>query len=164
DIVRAARRLAFDLDRYAYSTYVVELIDSMVEGREAEPAMFDLTEAMLQRVDSSAEAPAPEWLRHFDVRLLTLTGPAPRLGRGQRCCAKAGGCRGRPPGWLRCGGPARVVLSPALREQTEIIMARQSAKRPFRKKAASSSNPRTKSKHVYFFGGGKAEGTAKMKD
>jgi pyruvate, orthophosphate dikinase len=39
-------------------------------------------------------------------------------------------------------------------------MARQSAKR----KAASSSKARTRSKHAYFFGGGKAEGTAKMKD
>src|SRR5262249_13900999 len=50
EIVRAARKLAFDLDRYAYSTYTVELIDSMVEGREAEPAIFDLTETMLQRI------------------------------------------------------------------------------------------------------------------
>jgi len=83
--VRAARRLAFDLDRYAYSTYVVELIDSMVEGREAEPAIFDLTEAMLQLIDSSSEAPAPEWLRHFELRLLTLAGLEPRLERCARC-------------------------------------------------------------------------------
>jgi DNA repair protein RecO (recombination protein O) len=85
EIVRAARRLAFDLDRYAYSTYVVELIDSMVEGREAEPAIFDLTEAMLQRIDSSPEAPAPEWLRHFEMRLLTLAGLEPRLEHCARC-------------------------------------------------------------------------------
>ncbi len=85
DIVRAARKLAFDLERYAYSTYVVELIDSMVEGREAEPAIFDLTEEMLQRIDSSPEAPAPEWLRYFEMRLLTLAGLEPQLERCVRC-------------------------------------------------------------------------------
>jgi DNA repair protein RecO (recombination protein O) len=85
EIVRAARRLAFDLDRYAYSTYVVELIDSMVEGREAEPAMFDLTEATLQRIDSSPEVPSPEWLRHFEMRLLALAGLEPRLEHCARC-------------------------------------------------------------------------------
>jgi DNA repair protein RecO (recombination protein O) len=83
--VRAARRLAFDLDRYAYSTYVVELIDSMVEGREAEPVIFDLTEAMLERIDSSPEAPSPEWLRHFEMRLLSLAGLEPRLEQCARC-------------------------------------------------------------------------------
>ncbi len=83
--MRAPRKLGSDLDRYAYSTYVVELIDSMVEGREAEPAIFDLTEAMLQRIDSSPEAPAPEWLRHFEMRLLSLAGLEPRLEHCARC-------------------------------------------------------------------------------
>ncbi len=43
-------------------------------------------------------------------------------------------------------------------------MARQPAKTPSRKKPAPSRGARTNSKHVYFFGGGKAEGDAKMKD
>ena len=85
DIIRGPRRIALDLDRYAYSTYVVELIDSMVEGREAEPAVFDLAERTLERVDSAAEAPTAEWLRTFEVALLTLTGFAPRLERCARC-------------------------------------------------------------------------------
>ena len=85
DIVRAARRLAFDLDRYAYSTYVVELIDSMVEGREADAAVFDLVEQTLARIDTSADTPAANWLRGFEVKLLTLPGLEPRLDRCARC-------------------------------------------------------------------------------
>jgi len=85
EIVRGPRKLAFDLERYAYSTYVVELVDSMVEGREAEAAIFDLAEATLERIDGSPETPAADWLRSFEVRLLTLTGLEPRLERCARC-------------------------------------------------------------------------------
>lgn len=79
EIVRGARRLAFDLDRYAYSTYVVELVDSMVEGREAEPAIFEFVESTLARIDSDPDPPAPEWLRAFEVKLLALAGLEPKL-------------------------------------------------------------------------------------
>jgi len=86
DIVRAARKIALDLDRYAYSTYVVELIDSMVEGREAEPGVFDLAEEVLCLIDSSPDpAPSPQWLRRFEVRMLTLTGLEPHLEACGRC-------------------------------------------------------------------------------
>jgi pyruvate,orthophosphate dikinase len=43
-------------------------------------------------------------------------------------------------------------------------MARQSAKKQSRKNVRSSNRARSTSKHVYSFGGGKAEGTAKMKE
>lgn len=90
DIVRGARKLTLDLDRYAYSTYVVELIDSMIEGREAEPALFELAEATLARIDTAPEAPLPEWLRAFEVRLLVLAGFEPRLDRCTRCQRRPG--------------------------------------------------------------------------
>jgi DNA repair protein RecO len=84
--VRAARHAALDLDRYAYSIYVVELIDSMVVGREAEPHVFDLVEEVLALIDSPAKAsPTPEWLRHFEVRLLGLSGLEPQLESCGRC-------------------------------------------------------------------------------
>jgi DNA repair protein RecO (recombination protein O) len=85
DIVRGARRLAFDLDRYAYSTYVVELVDSMVEGQEAEAAVFELVEHTLERLDSDPDPPVAEWLRAFEVKLLALTGLEPRIDRCARC-------------------------------------------------------------------------------
>ncbi|MGH7823105.1 MAG: DNA repair protein RecO, partial [Candidatus Binatia bacterium] len=41
EIVRPVRNVTRDLDRYAWSTYVLEVLDCMVEGREAEPAVFE---------------------------------------------------------------------------------------------------------------------------
>ncbi|MGH7822330.1 MAG: DNA repair protein RecO [Candidatus Binatia bacterium] len=87
DIVRAARKLTFDLDRYAYSTYVVDLTDSLVEGREADAATFDLVEEALALIDGCPSLPAPEWLRAFEIRLLALAGLEPRLESCGRCRA-----------------------------------------------------------------------------
>lgn len=88
EILRAPRSTGRDLDRYAFSTYLVELVDCMVEGREAEPAIFDLTEETLARIDASnGSAPAPEWLRYFETRLLALSGLEPRLSACARCGA-----------------------------------------------------------------------------
>jgi DNA repair protein RecO (recombination protein O) len=90
DIVRAPRNVTRDLDRYAYSTYILEVIDCMVEGREAEPAIFDLTEEMLQTIDvSHPQPPSVDWLRYFETRLLGLTGFEPHLDRCARCAAPA---------------------------------------------------------------------------
>ena len=85
DIVRAPRKLGLDLDRYAYSTYVVELVDSMIEGREADAYTFELVEQTLERIDAAAETPAADWLRRFEVKLLTVTGFEPRLEHCSRC-------------------------------------------------------------------------------
>src|SRR5262249_16921408 len=79
EVVRAPRNLSRDLDRYAYSTYALELVDCLVEGREAEAPLFDLSEEMLCRIDDLATPPAAEWLRRFEVRLLALVGLEPRL-------------------------------------------------------------------------------------
>jgi DNA repair protein RecO (recombination protein O) len=85
DIIRSARKLAFDLDRYAFSTYVVEIIDSMVEGREAEASLFDLAESTLARIDESPGTPDAMWLRYFETKVLSLTGLEPRFGYCNRC-------------------------------------------------------------------------------
>lgn len=86
EIVRAARNVTRDLDRFAYSTYVLEVTDCMVEGREAEPAIFDLVEELLQGIDASYPARVnPDWLRYFEARILRLTGLDPHLDRCVRC-------------------------------------------------------------------------------
>jgi DNA repair protein RecO (recombination protein O) len=129
DIVRPARKVAFDLDRYAYSTYVVELIDSMVEGREADPGLFDLAEEVLALIDSSPDpTPSPQWLRHFEVRLLTLTGLEPHLEACGRCrrplAALPEGSRFNPrDGTLlcaACSAGSGIVVS---RDAVEAIVA-----------------------------------------
>lgn len=109
DIVRSARKLAFDLDRYAFSIYVVEIIDSMVEGQEAEASLFDLAESTLERIDGSAAAPDALWLRYFETKVLSLAGLEPRFERCHRCQRPShdAGARFRfdpRGGTLRCDG------------------------------------------------------------
>ena len=91
EIIRPTRNVTRDLDRYAWSTYVLEVIDCMVEGREAEPPLFDLAEELLREIDESYPRPlAPDLLRYFEARLLELTGFEPRLDTCSRCARPAG--------------------------------------------------------------------------
>ena len=86
EILYAPRRLTRDLDRYAFSTYGIEVLDCMIEGREAEGAVYDLAREFFGAIDAKTEkAPGPELLRWFELRLLTLSGFEPRLSRCQRC-------------------------------------------------------------------------------
>jgi DNA repair protein RecO (recombination protein O) len=88
EIVRPARNVTRDLDRYAWSTYVLEVIDCMVEGREADSCLFDLAERSLREIDSSFPAPlSQEMLRSFEARLLDITGFTPSLETCSRCAA-----------------------------------------------------------------------------
>jgi DNA repair protein RecO (recombination protein O) len=92
EVVRLARNVSRDLERYAWSAYVVDVTDSMVEGREAEPPLFDLVEETLQRIDSSWPEPLRvQWLRYFETRFLTLAGFEPRIDRCSRCSRPAPG-------------------------------------------------------------------------
>jgi DNA repair protein RecO (recombination protein O) len=85
EILRPCRNAIRDLDRYAWSTYVTELADCMVEGQEAEKSIFDLVEATLARIDSTFPAPLERsWLRSFEARLLMTCGLSPRL---DDCCS-----------------------------------------------------------------------------
>ncbi len=124
DIVRPARTLSRDLDRYAYSTYVLELIDCMVEGREADAALFELTDEVLWRIDTDPAAPSSDWLRYFETRLLALTGFEPRMDACGRCRRRSAEApapfRFNPrDGKLLCGDCAdqsgMVVSQPAVR-------------------------------------------------
>jgi DNA repair protein RecO (recombination protein O) len=86
EIVRSRRRLTRDLDRYAYTTYVLEVLDCMVEGKEAEPAVYELARKLLTEIDEREGAPpGAEVLRYFEIQLLTLCGLEPRLAVCRRC-------------------------------------------------------------------------------
>jgi DNA repair protein RecO (recombination protein O) len=86
EILAAPRRLTRDLERYAFSTYVIEVLDCMIEGREAEGAVYDLARDVFLAIDAAdVRAPGPELLRWFEVRLLTLCGFEPRLATCRRC-------------------------------------------------------------------------------
>lgn len=86
EIVRSPRRLMRDLDRYAFTTYVLEVLDCMVEGKEAEAAVFELARTLLAEIDQREGAPpGAEVLRFFELQLLTLCGLEPRLAVCRRC-------------------------------------------------------------------------------
>ena len=105
EIRRPCRNAVRDLERYAWSTYVLEVVDCMVEGREAEPALFDLTESVLARIDSSFPEPLDRsWLRAFEAGLLQQCGLDPRLETCAGCGRPAAGTmRFRPQvGTITC--------------------------------------------------------------
>jgi DNA repair protein RecO (recombination protein O) len=85
EILAAPRRLTRDLDRYAFSTYVIEVLDCMIEGREAEAAVYDLARDVFLAIDAADRIPGAELLRWFELRLLTLCGLEPRLSTCRRC-------------------------------------------------------------------------------
>ena len=86
EVTRPCRSTIRDLDRYAWSTYLLELVDCMVEGREADARLFDLADSTLARIDESFPGKLdPTWLRTFEARLLALCGVGPQLDRCNRC-------------------------------------------------------------------------------
>jgi DNA repair protein RecO (recombination protein O) len=121
EIVRSPRRLTRDLDRYAYTTYVLEVLDCMVEGRESEPAVYDLARDLLATIDGrEAGPPGAQVLRFFEMHLLALCGLEPRLAVCRRCgrsTTESGAGRFDPIGGglacERCENGSGIALSSA---------------------------------------------------
>ena len=72
-----------DLDRYAAGSYVLELVDRMVLGRESGREIYTLVHEVLTLLD--AAAPVDPVLRAFELHLLAATGYAPALDRCRAC-------------------------------------------------------------------------------
>ena len=87
ELLNALRGFSRDLDRFAAGSYVLELTDRLVFGRESGPDIYDLVHEALTLLDSGA-ATSPV-LRAFDLHMLTATGYAPALDRCRSCGAAA---------------------------------------------------------------------------
>lgn len=72
-----------DLDCYAAGSYVLELTDRMVFGRESGREVYRLVEDALTLLDK--RAPCDPILRAFELHLLAATGYAPALDRCRGC-------------------------------------------------------------------------------
>jgi DNA repair protein RecO (recombination protein O) len=88
--VETFRNLRQSLDGIAAASYVVELLDSFVEGGDESQPIWELALFVLRAIDEQVgEAGAgtirPELLRWFDLQLLSLTGFAPQLFRCVAC-------------------------------------------------------------------------------
>lgn len=85
ELLDAPRSFTRDLTTFAFASYILELTDLMVRGRESGPETYELVRdalALLER--SEAEVGL---LRGFELHLLRLTGYEPALDRCRRCGA-----------------------------------------------------------------------------
>lgn len=84
DLIRSFRGPSRDLQRFALASYVTELIDVMVAGREAGPETYELLLQSLTVLEEQ-DALSPLFLPAFELLLLTYTGYAPHLTGCQQC-------------------------------------------------------------------------------
>lgn len=83
ELMAPMKRFARDLDCFAAGSYVLELVDRMVFGREAGREVYGLTQEALLLLDGGA--PPTPLLRAFELHLLALAGYAPALDRCRGC-------------------------------------------------------------------------------
>jgi DNA repair protein RecO (recombination protein O) len=83
ELVGVWRAFTRDLDRFAAGTYVLDLTDRMVLGRESGREVYVLVHDALALLDGGT-APDP-LLRAFELHLLGVTGYAPALDRCRAC-------------------------------------------------------------------------------
>ncbi len=89
--VEAFPRLRVDLTRYAYASYVAELLDTLLEERASAPPVFDLLVTVLRGLDGEGD---PATLaRGFELRLLTALGYGPELFTCVSCGTEVEGGR-----------------------------------------------------------------------
>ena len=84
EMVRAFRRPSRDLHRFALASYVAELADVMVAGREAGAELYDLLLRGLGTLETRDEVPGL-FRPAFELRLLAEVGYAPDLAECQAC-------------------------------------------------------------------------------
>jgi DNA repair protein RecO (recombination protein O) len=83
ELLSALRGFSRDLDRFAAGSYVLELTDRLVFGRESGSDIYDLVHEALTLLDAgSSTSPV---LRAFELHMLTATGYAPALDRCRSC-------------------------------------------------------------------------------
>ena len=83
ELLDAPRSFTLDLQKFDYASYILELTDRMIRGREAGPETYELVRDALGLLERSA--PEPGLLRGFELHLLGLTGYEPSLDRCRRC-------------------------------------------------------------------------------
>ncbi len=104
EMIDAPRSFTRDLRKFAFASYMLELTDQMVRGREAGPETYVVVRDALALLDR-AEADVG-LLRGFELHLLRLTGYEPLLDRCRRCGTPASdaGMYAQPArGGLLCG-------------------------------------------------------------
>jgi DNA repair protein RecO (recombination protein O) len=89
ELLEALRRFGSDLDRFASGSYVLELTDRVVWGRETGREVFGLVDAALSLLESEGARAAV--LRGFELHILEAAGYRPELERCRGCGREAMG-------------------------------------------------------------------------
>ena len=84
DLLRSFRAPSRDLQRYGFASYLTELIDVMVAGRESGPELYELLLQGLTILEEYTKLPSL-FLSAFELLLLVHTGYAPNIAGCQRC-------------------------------------------------------------------------------
>jgi DNA repair protein RecO (recombination protein O) len=84
ELIQAFRRPSADLERFALASYVVELADVMVAGREAGQEMYDLVLTGLSTLEDETNL-SPIFSSLFALHILGHAGYAPDLTTCQQC-------------------------------------------------------------------------------
>jgi DNA repair protein RecO (recombination protein O) len=83
ELLDVPRTFTLDLTKFAFASYILELTDLMIRGRESGPETYDLVRDTLALLDRSSTEVG--LLRGFELHLLRLTGYEPALDRCRRC-------------------------------------------------------------------------------
>lgn len=87
EFLQVLRRFSSDLDRFASGSYILELTDRVVMGRETGGEVFGLVDAALSLLES--EGVRASVLRGFELHILEAAGYRPELERCRGCSRKA---------------------------------------------------------------------------
>lgn len=83
ELLGALRQFTSDLPRYAAGSYVLELVDRMVLGRESSGDVYGLVRETLEDLDLAGSSDAV--LGAFELRLLAASGYEPSLAACRGC-------------------------------------------------------------------------------
>lgn len=83
DLIDTLPSFGTDLDRFAFGSYVLELTDLMVMGRESGAEVFHLVDSTLRALERDGARPAI--IRGFELHMLSAAGYRPDFGRCGGC-------------------------------------------------------------------------------
>lgn len=117
DLVEFFAPVRSSLERFAYASYFIELIDAVTEPAVSQPAVFELILNSLRLI--GGEASPRRVARIFEIKLLDLLGMMPGLAACTRCGSSADGTAGRFS--LRDGGVVCAACGAADPSSTPIL-------------------------------------------
>lgn len=157
-LVRNLPALSNDIERLSEAHYLIELTGELTREGQEIPGVFDLLSAFLAMLDSAASGSAggaaeasgavspAEFLRFFEIRLLTLVGYRPHIDGCVVCGAAFEGGPGEPAfsndlggavcGWCRGKVAGRLVPVSAGTLRLLVTAARYSPEKLVRLKPA----------------------------